>query len=111
MDTESLTKELLEVLGEDDMFLLTEAFGGTRLYIPAKVRPKSELALSIGLEAAEKMAARFAPDVLRIPLCRDLRAARYRLMGRSNASIARLLGMSETGVDKIFAKLKAEACR
>ncbi|WP_375292320.1 hypothetical protein [Sphingomonas melonis] len=108
MDTERLTAELLEVLGEDDLFLLVEAFGGTRLNIPSNIRPKNEIALSIGFEAAERMSARFAPAVLRVPLCRELRAVRYRQMGRSNAAIARLLGITEGGVDKIFARMNAK---
>jgi len=37
-----------------------------------------------------------------VPLARELRARHYRERGSSNAEIALKLGMSETGVNRLF---------
>ena len=90
--------ELLELIGEAALVRLAEAFGGTRLFVPVKMTPEHEIAQAIGIEAARALSARLAPDYIKVPLARAHRARQYRAAGRSNAQIARALGITETGV-------------
>lgn len=94
--------ELETLLGEVAFVRLAEAFGGTRLYVPTNITPDHEIAAAIGIDAAKALSARLAPDVIRVPLAREQRALHYRALGRSNAQIARSLGITETGVDRLF---------
>lgn len=100
-----LTNDLRYLLGEPAFVALTQAFGGTRLYIPATIPADHEIVRAIGDAAAEKLSRRYSPDTIRVPLARNERARHYRAEGLSNAQIARKLGIGETGVDKIFARM------
>lgn len=97
-----LSNELLAMLGDEGFAQLTQAFGGTRLYVPHKLDEQHEIAKAIGLHLAQRLSRRYAPAVLRLPLAREHRALHYRGKGLSNAAIARELGITETGVEKLF---------
>lgn len=97
-----LSGELLAMLGEEGFVALAQAFGGTRLVVPYKLDEEHEITKAIGMARATRLSRRYAPDQLRIPLARELRALHYRAKGLSNAQIARKLGITETGVDKLF---------
>lgn len=97
--------ELETLIGEAALLRLVEAFGGTRLFVPVKMSSAHDIAKAIGIEAALKMSERLAPDVIRVPLARELRARHYRARGQSNAQIARALGITENGVEKLFARM------
>ena len=97
-----LSRHLVHILGEADFVRLCEEFGGTRLYVPFK-GSSSDVAEAIGTEAAEKLSRAMAPATIRVPLARRERALFYRRKDMSNARIARKLGMTETGVNKLFA--------
>jgi DNA-binding transcriptional regulator LsrR (DeoR family) len=97
--------ELLELIGEAALVRLAEAFGGTRLFVPVKMTPEHEIAQAIGIEAARALSARLAPDYIKVPLARAHRARQYRAAGRSNAQIARALGITETGVEGLFRRM------
>lgn len=99
--------ELAELIGEDAMVRLAEAFGGTRLYVPQSIGAKHEIARAIGLDAARRLVERLAPDVVKVPLARELRARHYRAAGQSDRQIARRLGITESGVEKLFARVRA----
>ena len=62
------------------------------------------IAQAIGLDAAIRMTERLAPDAIRVPLAHELRASHYRAAGKSNAQIATMLGKTESGVEKLFAR-------
>lgn len=94
--------ELQALIGEEAFVHLAEAFGGTRLYVPTQIPRTHEIARAIGIEAATVLADRLAPDVVIVPLARELRARHYKAHGQSHAQIARRLGMTEKGVDKLF---------
>lgn len=94
--------DLEALLGEAAFVALAEAFGGTRLYVPTNLTAKHEIAQAIGIEAARKLSSRLAPDQVRVPLAREQRARHYRAMGLSNAKIARKLGITESGVNRLF---------
>lgn len=105
--SERLTTELIALLGERAFIALAEAFGGRRLYVPCKIDPDGEIAQSIGFAAACLLSKRKSPDYLRVPLARAVRARHYRAAGLSNGSIATKLGMTETGINQMFARMDA----
>lgn len=98
--------ELTEVIGKVAALSLSEAFGGTRLYIPVLLKDKHPIVRTIGRDQADKLAQRFAPDTIRIPLMIDLRVAKFIHERRSHAWIARTLVMTENGVGKVVKRLK-----
>lgn len=99
--SEHLSDELLELLGDATFIKFVEAFGGLRLYIPSRER-RADIDKAIGAEASHRLHDRFEGSYIRVPLARELRARQYRSRGESNASIARRLGITESGVDKLF---------
>jgi hypothetical protein len=97
--------ELEALIGEAALVRLAEAFGGTRLYVPVKMTARHPIAKAVGMDAAQQLSARLAPDYIRVPLAREQRARHYRAaLACSNAEIARKLVMTETGVEKLFAR-------
>lgn len=94
--------DLEQLIGEEALVALAEAFGGTRLYVPARMTHRHEIAQAIGMDAARKLSDRLAPDVIKVPLAREQRALHHRAAGLSNAQIARRLGITETGVEALF---------
>lgn len=103
--TSKPTSELETVIGPEAFLDLAQAFGGTRLYVPATMTKEHEIAVAIGMPAARVLSERFAPDVIRVPLAREARARSYRQAGASYAQIARRLGITETSVEKLFRRL------
>lgn len=97
--------DLASVLSEHEMVALAEAFGGTRLYLPANVKPGHPLAKALGHDAALALVKTVGAGTLRIPIARELRARHYRDNGDSYAQIARRLGMSEVGVQRMFKRM------
>ncbi|TIV64899.1 MAG: hypothetical protein E5V89_28895 [Mesorhizobium sp.] len=104
MSDEQRSAELLGLLGADAFLRLAEEYGGTRLYIP-RSGDTTDLAKQLGAKAACKLGERYAGTYIRVPLAREHRARHYRQIGQSNAEIARRLGMTETGVDKVFGRM------
>ena len=103
--TDRLTSELITLLGERAFIALAEAFGGRRLYVPRKIDIEGEIAKAIGPDAANLLSERKSPDYIRVPLAREVRARHYRAAGLSNGAIATKLGMTETGVNHLFARM------
>jgi hypothetical protein len=87
------------------MLRLAEEFGGTRLYIPRHMTADNRLAELLGITVAMELSQRLGANAVRVPLMRDERALTYRSEGKSIAWIARKLCMTETGVDKLLARL------
>lgn len=103
-----LERDLIELIGVTAMVALAEEHGGTRVYIPQNVHRRHQLAHSIGIEAATKLAEVYSPDTIMVPLAREMRAVHYRGQGLSNSRIAVRLGMTEKGVELLFRRLIAE---
>ena len=116
-----LSDELRHIIGDDAFMKLLEKKAGIRLYMP---RDGDELARLIGRENVSQLAERYAGSYIRVPLAREFRVRAYREAGLSNAKIALRLGVTETAVDKILAKMtekpvkgaqldlfRGEACR
>tara|TARA_R110002020_G_scaffold185004_3_gene382486 strand:+ start:2483 stop:2857 length:375 start_codon:yes stop_codon:yes gene_type:complete len=104
MSEETLSEELIELLGQETFIAFVGAFAGVRLYIPVRER-RQEIDNAIGPEASERLHHTYEGGYIRVPLARDLRARHYRAAGASNAEIARLLGITESGVDKLFRRV------
>ena len=103
--SEQLSRDLIAMLGDDGFVALAEAFGGTRLYVPKSIAADHEIAEAVGTERAAKLSGLYAGAQIRIPLAREERARHYRGGGLSNAQVARKLGITESAVDKIFARM------
>ncbi|WP_027143163.1 hypothetical protein [Mesorhizobium sp. WSM3626] len=104
MSDEQRSTELLHLLGQADFVRLAEAYGGRRLYVPAS-GDDTALSKELGPAAAKKLARRYSGSYIRVPLARELRARQYREAGASNGDIAGRLGITETGVDKLFRRM------
>lgn len=100
---EQLSENLLALLGEEDFVRLVEWRGGTRLYVPS--RDVSTIAAELGDEAAQRLARAYSGATLAVPLARALRARKYRAAACSNAEIARKLGITESGVERLFKRM------
>ncbi|TCT35393.1 hypothetical protein [Martelella mediterranea] len=96
-----MEQELRDMLGGEDFLKLVERVGGIRFYVPndpAKSADKEGL----GSDILHRLSAAYAGEYIKVPLARRWRADQYRLQGQSHADIARRLGMSESGVYKLF---------
>lgn len=100
-----LAGDLEGLLGRAAFIALTEEFGGTRLYVPLATQPDQRLVEAIGDKAARTLSKSYAPAFIRVPLARELRARHYRAQDLSFAKIAVKLGLTETGVQKLFARM------
>lgn len=98
--------ELEALIGEAALIRLAEAFGGTRLYVPATMKADHDIVRAIGTQAAAILSDRLGgAATIRVPLAREQRARHYRAQGKSNAQIARALGVTESGIDKLIARM------
>lgn len=104
--SEKLTdQQLIALMGEAAFIAFAEAFGGRRLYVPTVIGADHEIAKAIGADAARHLSERVSPDVIRVPLARDIRARHYRAAGLSNGKIASRLGITEPAVNRMFARM------
>ena len=99
-----LSRHLLQLLGEEGFVRLCQELGGTRVYIPYTCREGGDLVEALGHDLCEVISKALAPATIRVPLARRERALFYRRQGLSNARIARKLGITETGVNRLFAR-------
>lgn len=97
---------LAEHLTEAERVILADAHGGTRVYVPATLRPSTKLVQAIGVDAARRLRDAIGPGIIKLPLERELRAKHYRAQGESYARIARRLGLTEAGVAEMLAGRK-----
>lgn len=103
--TEDLTLDLLSTLGEDGFFSLVEAHAGVRLYVPSDPE-RSELSSTIGVDAAYRLAKAYPGGYIRVPLAREFRARRYVDAEMSNRDIAKRLGLTESGVERLLKRAR-----
>jgi DNA-binding NarL/FixJ family response regulator len=103
--SEDLVGELMTTLGDDGFFALVEAHAGMRLYVPADPA-RSELPQAIGYDHAARLSKVFPGGYIKVPLAREFRALRYREAGLGNRDIARKLGLTESGVERLFGRVR-----
>lgn len=65
--------QIKNIIGEDLTNQLKEQLGGTDLYIPEKINPKSKLVLIIGSEAATKLCNKLSGQSIYLSRNRNLR--------------------------------------
>ncbi|MCY1667873.1 hypothetical protein [Rhizobium sp. SL86] len=104
-ETADLTQDLLDVLGEDGFFELVEAHAGVRIYVPADIS-RSDLPSTIGEDLAARLCKKYSGAYIRVPLAREFRARRYVEADLSVRDIAKRLGLTETGVDKLLKRTR-----
>lgn len=104
-EDDRLVSRMRDILGPEGFVHLCQELGGTRVYLPLKFSETNEIVAAVGRDLAEALSRELAPAWLRVPLARRERALYYRsVLGYSNARIARALGITETGVNKLFAR-------
>lgn len=95
----------MTTLGDEGFFALVEAHAGMRLYVPADPG-RSELPQTIGFDNAARLSKLYPGGYIRVPLAREFRALRYREAGLGNRDIARRLGLTENGVEKLMKRAR-----
>jgi len=76
-------KELADAIGLGDAIEVCRRWGGREAYIPVKVAPGDPLALTLGLDTAQRLVTAFGGRRLQLP------AERNALLDLRNASILR----------------------
>ena len=99
-----LTDQLKDILGEEAFALMAQELGGTRVYVPSRLSDDNEIVQAIGRASAEKLSRALSAATIRMPLAREERALYWRGQGLSNSRIARKLGITEGGIDRLFAR-------
>lgn len=103
------TADLVEIVGEAAAVALAENFGGTRLYVPQRLKDCHPIVRAIGADAGKALVEAFHTSTIKVPLARELRARHYRAAGLSHAKIAARLGLTESGVRGLFKRIDAQA--
>jgi hypothetical protein len=91
---------LRDAIGALPMVALIEAFGGTRIKVPAHQVGGSVLAGVVGLPGAKALSTMFGGEMVKVPLAKGWRIRLYRAEGLSYTRVARRLGVSESAVHK-----------
>lgn len=104
---EQLSSVLLDTLGKHGLRELLEHYAGCRLFVPKMDGEATIIIPRLSREVSLKLTERFSGDSLRIPIMRDFRALCLRNEGLTNGKIARRLGITESGVDSLFKRLRA----
>ncbi|WP_417423574.1 winged helix-turn-helix transcriptional regulator [Hoeflea sp.] len=103
-----IAETLTALIGDRAYLALVEHYGGTRLYVPRSAG-LSDLPGQIGEAAAGKLASAYGGEYIKVPLDRERRASHYRNNRLSNAEIARRLGITESGVERLFKRVRKAA--
>ena len=95
--------DLVSFVGPDLALLLIERRGGTRVHVPLTSGvSKSFLLDLLGEEPLQRLAKARGGCLLKMPVCREWRTRMYLHQGgRSHAEIARLVGSTESYVQKL----------
>lgn len=98
-------QQIVALIGANLAIRLSERFGGTRIYIPARAGAHHPIVQVIGLPAAERLCAEFAAHSLLIPLREGKRSRILALakLGWTRAAIAREVGCGERTVYYVLA--------
>ena len=77
-------REIMEIIGQPGTMKLVEQYGGTRIFIPSRVRAQHKLANLLGLEQARRLCHHFGGETLCIA-----RSARAKLQERNREIVRR----------------------
>ncbi len=98
--------QIASLIGDEAFFVLVEAFGGTRVFIPQTLNRRHPVAEAIGWDALVALSAAFAGQHLTVPVARSWRVQVYSGRGMTRQQIARALQMSERGVFHILGRIR-----
>jgi DNA-binding NarL/FixJ family response regulator len=101
-----LFQAISEAIGEEAAVLLSEQFGGQRLYIPHRFTGFDDVPNAIGRKAANALSGKCAPATIRVPLAREERAKHYLAQGMERAAIASRLGITERSTERLLDRLR-----
>lgn len=106
--------QLEELIGRDAARTLSLLHGGVPVYVPQMARPDSKLTALIGLNAARVLATAFGGESITVPNGRRADPFKPRIItaleaGRSPASIALELGVTERHVRTIAGQIRPRA--
>ena len=92
--------DIAEVIGPAAALRLVDAYGGTVCYVPLQLGPAHRLSQSIGVDAAERLAARYGGEKIEVPVLNVART-RKALIARTPggvSEVARALGVTRRWV-------------
>lgn len=106
-DASATLGSLTALLGSETLAKLSARFGGRRVYVPARLTAAHELAIVLGLEAAQLLSTHYAGHTLAVPMPQDAAARRQRVVemdagGSTRAAIAESVGLTERRVYQIL---------
>lgn len=103
-------KLIANIIGEEAMERLVEAFGGRcGVYIAKRARPETAVASVIGVELAQKLADQFGAGYVELPSGMQGKVANLILAQTgTNSEIARRLGCSRRYVRQVRNKARAK---
>lgn len=109
-----ILRDLTKTIGLADTMQLVRRWGNRTLRVPAKVGPADPLALTLGLESAQRLVAAYAGQALQLPAERhallDARNAAIwqacAVDGRSQEAVGVEFGLTRQGVGAVLAKMR-----
>jgi CRP-like cAMP-binding protein len=104
-----LIAQVRAVLSEAEFVRLAEALGGSRVYVPRRLTDEHDLVAAIGRDAAERISAAIGTEWLVVPLAKRERALYWQAQNLKDHEIARKLGMTRSGVQKLLDREAASA--
>lgn len=101
------------LIGDDDTMRLLEECGGTRIYIPARVKAEeaetpSKILQYVSRKNAIRLSEEFGGLFYDVPVARKFRIARYRARGCTLNDIAQKVGISRCAVTRSLKKMRME---
>lgn len=107
----ALVEELAEVIGQTALVTLCQAFGGTKIYVPARIAPNHPIAEAVGVKAATRLAEHYYGTQIDLPKA-HVRRQRVMEMAKSGvmtiAEAARACDYTERRVYQLLAEEKAD---
>lgn len=105
----SLLAEMVDALGEDVARAVVDEWGGTRLWVPRRIRPGHPIATALGVDAAERLVRWSGGAAIAVPTDaawrraeRDARIRSGRTHGVPAAVLARREGLTTGRIYQIL---------
>ena len=104
------------LLGDEGAVRLLEKIGGTRVFVPVRVKSQddgkpSKILQFMPYESAVKLSREFGGLAYDVPVGRKFRISHYRAQGLALNDIAKKVGVSRTTVVRILKRLRLETQR
>lgn len=96
--TQPEVARFVRLIGPAATFALVDTLGGTALYLPRRLDPRSRIVEVVGTTAAQALCSEYGGNELRVPLARDWRILVHRRNGLAYPAIALAVGCTESTV-------------